>query len=100
MLDLATATPELFERAVGSHFAVRIGDGETLPIRLDEVVVEAAVRTGSRQPFVLRFSGPPSPVLAPLTHHLTHSGLGELELFLGPVHSGAADHVVYEAVFA
>lgn len=97
MRDLASLTPEDFERLVGTAFAV---DGEATGPALQLVeVVRFEPRPGRRVPFTLRFSGPQAPVLEPETHRLRHPELGEIEIFLGPVVSDAAD-VIYEAVFA
>ena len=68
-----------------------------LVIRLVEVQL-LRERPGHRQPFVLRFTGPASPVLAQQIQRLSHAEMGELEFFLGPVVSDAPG-VTYEAVF-
>lgn len=54
---------------------------------------------GPRQPFSLRFLGPASPVMPHAIHRLSHPGLGEVDLFVGPVLSGAPG-TTYEAIFA
>jgi ribosomal protein S18 acetylase RimI-like enzyme len=97
VLDLATVTPSDFEPAVDSVFEVTIGEGAQLELRLTEVAL-LSEQPGARQPFALRFVGPPEPVLAQITHRLSHASLGQLELFLGPIQS-ASEGITYEAVF-
>lgn len=97
MRDLAALTAADFGPAVGSVFEVVVEASEPVRIRLAQVDVRGE-RPGHRQPFALLFHGPPSPVLAHVTHRIAHSELGELELFLGPVASDA-EGIVYEAVF-
>lgn len=97
MRDLASLTPADFGPAVGTLFEVHYGAAEPLSIRLAEVVTFAE-RPGHRQPFALRFDGPDFPVLAQVMHRLVHPDLGELDLFLGPVHTGSPG-ITYEAVF-
>ena len=55
-------------------------------------------RPGHRQPFVLHFAGPASPVLGQQVHRLSNAEMGELEFFLGPVMSDGPG-ITYEAVF-
>jgi hypothetical protein len=97
VLDLAAVTPSDFEPAVDTVFEVAIGEGAQLELRLTEVAL-LREQPGARQPFALRFVGPSEPVLAQITHHVSHESLGELELFLGPVQS-ASEGIIYEAVF-
>ena len=54
---------------------------------------------GPRQPFSLRFLGPVSPVMPDAIHRLSHPEMGEVDLFVGPVLSGAPG-TTYEAIFA
>jgi hypothetical protein len=112
--DLAALTAADFEPLIGTDFEVFASPvpgcdlpGSEMPgppgapvlvIRLVEVHL-LPEWPGHRQPFVLHFTGPASPVLAQQIHRLTHSSMGELELFLGPVVS-ATPGITYEAVFA
>jgi hypothetical protein len=61
-------------------------------------VIELSDHPGQRRPFILRFKGPATPVLAQLVHYLDHADLGDLEIFLGPI-STDAEATMYEAVF-
>jgi hypothetical protein len=98
MRELASLTAADFAAALGSDFEI-VEDGATpVTIRLTEVV-ELAERPGHRRAFSLRFHGPSSPTLAHATHRLAHAGMGELEIFLGPVASDSGG-IAYEAVFA
>jgi hypothetical protein len=97
VLDLAAVTPSDFEPAIDSIFEVVTGEGAHLELRLTEVAL-LSEQPGARQPFALRFVGPSEPVLAQITHRLSHASLGEFELFLGPIQS-ATEGVIYEAVF-
>ena len=102
MLDLSTATASDFEPAVGSVFEVLLGEAPRLELVLDEVS-PLPKRADGRQPFALSFSGPARPVLAQVTHRVSHPELGEFELFLGPVWMPGAledDPITYEAVFS
>jgi hypothetical protein len=98
MRDLASLTPADFESAVGSVFEITGGESGPVRVRLAEVAV-LGERPGHRQPFALRFHGPASPVLTQAIHGISHAGIGELELFLGPVVSDS-DGITYEAIFA
>ena len=109
MRDLAALTAADFEPLVGTDFQVSGADvpgpdasapppATVLVIRLVQVQL-LRERTGHRrQPFVLRFTGPASPVLAQQIQRLSHAEMGELEFFLGPVVSDPPG-VTYEAVF-
>ena len=108
MPDLGALTAGDFEPFIGTDFEVfdiQVPGRETpgppaalaLVVRLVEVQL-LRERPGHRQPFALHFTGPTSPVLAHQVHRLSHAGMGELELFLGPVVSDAPG-ITYEAVF-
>jgi hypothetical protein len=106
--DLAALTAGDFEPLIGTDFQVSGSDvpgpdacgpppAPGLVIRLVEVQL-VRERPGHRQPFVLCFTGPASPVLAQQIQRLSHAEMGELEFFLGPVVSDAPG-ITYEAVF-
>jgi len=100
MRDLSELTAADFEPLEGTDFKVR--DAETLATVLVLALVEVVrlqEKAGFRQPFVLHFHGPASPVLDHSVHHLSHDEMGELECFLGPVMAGGPG-TTYEAVFA
>jgi hypothetical protein len=81
------------------HSVIAVG-GEPEPLLLRLVEVNQGLeRPGHRRPFSLLFGGPGSPILEHRTHRILHSGMGEVELFLGPILSDS-DGTTYEAVFA
>jgi hypothetical protein len=98
MRDLASLTAADFEAVLGSDFEVAEPGTGPLRLRLYEVVPLKGP-PGHRQPFLVHFQGPSSPVLAPVVHHIVHAEMGELDLFLGPV-VPPAEGTTYEAVFA
>jgi hypothetical protein len=98
MRDLASLTAADFEQALDSDFQTVDGHGNPVALRLTEVI-PLPQRPGHRRPFSLRFRGPLSSTLEQVTHRFVHAGLGELDLFLGPI-AADSDGIVYEAVFA
>jgi hypothetical protein len=97
MRDLADLTATDFEAQADTIFEVTNPGQDPLAIRLAKVVL-LAERPGHRRAFSLRFQGPHAPVLPQSTHHVRHSYLGDLEIFLGPIASGSSG-ITYEAVF-
>jgi hypothetical protein len=96
--DLASLSASDFQAVVGSDFRVSAGPSGPLDLRLIQVV-ELGERPGQRRPFILRFQGPPSPVLAQVVHRLEHPDMGDVEIFVGPIGTDA-QATIYEAVFA
>jgi hypothetical protein len=103
--DLAPLGAADFQAVAGSPFRVSVGPSLTLELRLVEVVdlgqrpgERPSQRPSQRPPFVLRFQGPPEPVLEQVVHRLEHTEMGDLDIFLGPV-SNDAEVTMYEAVF-
>jgi hypothetical protein len=87
-----------FEAALGSSFDVLDTDGRViLSLSLVEIV-RRPERSGQREPFSTYWTGPETPILRHITHHLAHPELGEIEVFLGPVATDGPA-VTYEAVF-
>jgi hypothetical protein len=90
-------TVDRFEPLIGQPF--RLDRAAPITLRL-----AAATRSGprapgfDREPFVLRFDGPQSPLLAQSIYRLAHDELGDLDIFLVPVARDAGG-VHYEAVF-
>lgn len=86
-----------FEPHVGTTF-------EVTPIGMDPVDVELvevkescyASMTG----FSLMFKGAVDRVFRHNTHLMRHPEMGEMEIFLGPVHTGKTDAVYYQAIFS
>jgi hypothetical protein len=100
MRDLSTLTAADFEALEGEVFQLSetAPGGSSVDVRLAEVLC-GQERPGHRQPFVLHFLGPNTPVLYQGLHRLSHPGLGELECLIGPVISDAPG-ITYEAVFS
>ncbi len=99
MRDLASLTAANFEAVLDSTFQVVDTQGSAVLSFSLVQVVRLPERPGYRPPFSLRWSGPPTPILAQGIHHLTHPELGELEIFLGPI-AADASAATYEAIFA
>ena len=57
------SVPPTFRLWLGSDFRVSAGQSGSLGFRLTEVI-KLSERPGQRRPFILRFEGPTSPVLA------------------------------------
>ena len=100
MRDLAGLAAADFEPLVGSDFAVPVPgtDGGFFPLRLIGVE-KLQGPPGHRQAFSLQFEGPGAPLFGHSVQRLVHPGLGELEVFLGPV-GVTPTGVAYEAVFS
>jgi hypothetical protein len=96
--DLATLVAADFQAVVGSDFGVSAGQSGEVVCRLVQVI-ELSQHAAQRRPFILRFQGPATPVLAQVVHRLEHADLGDLEIFLGPITTDA-EATIYEAVFA
>jgi len=77
---------------------------EVAPVGMDRVPVELVEVKDSGfaalDGFSLLFRGGTGPVFRHDTHRVRHPALGEMELFLGPVHIGRTDAVYYQAIFS
>ncbi len=99
MRDLASLTATDFETALGSPFSVVDAHGHaTLSLTLVQVLRHPE-RPGYRQPFSLRWTGPPTPILSQHAHRLAHPAFGDIEIFMGPL-SADSSATTYEAIFA
>lgn len=88
---------EDFEPHVGTTFEVLPAGMAPVPV----VLVEAKdTGTAVLEGFSLLFRGGKDAVFRHDTHTVRHPVMGELELFLGPVHTGEMDAVYYQAVFS
>jgi len=98
MLDLATATRDLFAPCVGQAFALSATTG-AIPLTLAEARALGAGRPGAtRAPFSLTFHGAPSLRLPQGIYRLENTTLGTVEIFLVQVAAdAAASH--FEAIF-
>ena len=90
-------TKEDFEPHLNSTFEVRPDDMESVPMELVEVTDKSS---GSLDSFSLLFKGGSTAVFRHSTQMVKHPAMGELELFLGPVHTGKTDAVYYQAIFS
>ena len=104
MADIEWLTYDMFAARVGEGFDATAGDGEVVPLVLDEAT--ESEHLGGRGPegqerrqFSLVFRGPATGMLPQGTYSLAHAELGELELFLVPIRADV-DGVSYEAAFA
>lgn len=84
----------------GDTFAVRLGDGEAIDLRLVDVQRFGGDSSGGgRTPFSLLFRGGPADRYLPQqTYELSHPDLGVLSIFLVPL-GPDAEGMRYEAVF-
>lgn len=86
-----------FEPHITTTFQVAPAGMETVAIELAEITDSSST---SLSAFSLLFRGVEGPVFRHDTHHVKHPVMGEMELFLGPVHTGRSDAVYYQAVFS
>lgn len=86
-----------FEPHIATIFQVAPPGMEPVPIELMEVKDTSSASLDS---FSLLFKGGTDSVFRHNTHTVRHPVMGELELFLGPVHTGRTDAVYYQAIFS
>jgi hypothetical protein len=98
MLDLATATHDVFQPCLNQAFDLPTTNGR-ITLTLTEVRPLGTSRPGaSRQPFALTFRGAPTLRLPQQIRRLEHATLGAMDIFL--VQTGAnATGSDFEAVF-
>ena len=97
MRDLARLTADDFEPFVGDDFYVTLDGSDSLKVVLLRVR-RLGERWGYREPFLVHFLGPRTPVLSHETHILVNPEFGELAVFVGPVIAND-DGTTYESVF-
>jgi hypothetical protein len=77
---------------------------EVWPVGMDMVTIELVEVTdkssGTLDAFSLLFKGGANAAFSHNTHMVRHPAMGELALFLGPVHTGKTDAVYYQAIFS
>lgn len=77
---------------------------EVAPLNMEPITVELVeikdTGSASLDSFSLLFKGGTDSVFRHNTHIVKHPALGELDLFLGPVHTGKTDAVYYQAIFS
>jgi hypothetical protein len=94
--ELARST---FEPHLNEAFRVRPAHPGAPEVDLLLVEVSGGVQ-GPTESFSLLFKGPFEGVFPHDIHTLSHPALGSHEVFLGPVHTGKADAIYYQAVFS
>jgi len=70
-----------------------------MPKILLELVEVKDSSSAAMDAFSLMFKGGFETVFRHDTHTMVHPTLGEMELFIGPVYTGKADAVYYQALF-
>lgn len=88
---------EDFEPHLHSTFEVCSEGMERVAIELVEVQEKSS---GALDVFSLLFKGGRDGVFRHDTHAVKHPALGELVIFLGPVHTGKSDAIYYQAIFS
>lgn len=86
-----------FAPHISTVFEVTTAGMEPSIIELTELTDTSSA---SLSTFSLLFRGVEGPVFGHDTHLVRHHALGEMELFIGPVHTGKIDAVYYQAVFS
>ncbi|NTV15707.1 MAG: hypothetical protein HGA96_17550 [Desulfobulbaceae bacterium] len=92
-----TLKKEDFAPHLNSAFEVYPEGMGVVAIELVEVTDKSS---GSLDAFALLFQGGFGPVFRHDTHRVNHPELGEMAIFLGPVHTGKIDAVYYQAIFS
>ncbi|BDV44555.1 hypothetical protein GURASL_34780 [Geotalea uraniireducens] len=88
---------EDFEPHIATAFEVAPVDMAPVTVELVEV---SATSSAMLEGFSLVFKGSPASVFRHNTHTVRHPVMGEMALFLGPIHTGHTDAVYYQAVFS
>ncbi|NVN97718.1 MAG: hypothetical protein HXX17_00205 [Geobacteraceae bacterium] len=94
---MAGFTKSDFEPHIMTTFQVAAAGMEPVAIELAEVTDKSST---SLSTFSLLFRGCEGRVFRQDTHLVSHPVMGEMELFIGPVHTGRIDAVYYQAVFS
>jgi hypothetical protein len=96
---LKQLTRQTFDPLVNQPFQVALDPGS---LSLDLIECKALgsrqPEEGEREPFSLVFQGPPAPALAQQIYAVTHSSIGNIEIFLVPL-GPAKGGMKYEAIF-
>lgn len=88
---------EDFEPHITTAFQVAAAGMEPVTMELAEI---KDMSSTSLSAFSLLFRSCENPVFWHDTHLVKHPVMGEMELFIGPVHTGRSDAVYYQAVFS
>ena len=85
-----------FETCVHSEFQIMENGSAVCALQLTEIV--ARTKTAAQETFSLMFQGPLAPFVPQGVRRLSHSQLGEMDIFLVPVGQDK-DGFQYESVF-
>jgi hypothetical protein len=96
MIDSGSLNRESFEPLLNQIFEVVPKGMEKIEV---ELVAVEGTDTDQVEAFSLMFRGGRERVFRHDTHRVRHPGLGEFELFMGPVMTGKNDGIYYQAVF-
>jgi len=88
---------EDFEPHLATVFQVLPAGMAPVPVELVQVEDKSSA---ALEVFSLLFKGSTDNVFPHDTHRVCHGAMGELEIFLGPVHTGKTDAVYYQAIFS
>jgi hypothetical protein len=91
-------THEDFSLLIGKHFSFA-GHHVTLLLRSVDLHPQSAAPGTTRVPFTLVFEGPAGDILPADFHRATVQDGPAFELYISPIHTPAADHQDYQAVF-
>lgn len=94
---MAGLRKEDFEPHIATAFEVAPAGMAPVTVELVEV---SDTSSAMLEGFSLVFKGSPESVFRHNTHLVRHPALGELALFLGPIHTGSTDAVYYQAIFS
>lgn len=86
-----------FEPHIGTSFQVTPPDMGPVELELVEV---RDTGSGPFDGFSLLFRGGANAVFRHNTCLVRHPVMGEMEMFLGPVHTGKTEEVYYQAIFS
>ena len=86
-----------FEPYIGTTF--QVSSSGMAPVFIDLIEIKDT-SSGAVTGFSLLFRGKTDSLFRHNTYTVRHPALGELELFLGPVHTGKTDAVYFQAVFS
>ncbi len=95
---LETLTKEHWEIYFNGIFKIQMNSKASLDVQLSKVTGHGLRTTLKREAYSLEFKGPLEPILEQRIYQISHTQMGQFEIFIVPV-SRSADHIIYEAVF-
>jgi hypothetical protein len=87
---------KIFNQHLHTQFHAQLGDGKTLPLKLEEV--EERNMSPRMELFFVRFRGPSAPHLMQRIYRMEHEKLGTFDILITAVGSDERG-IQYEAVF-